>query len=167
MPAFDYQTYLASREWAVKREAVRARSGNRCERILGTTRCPNPHQSTHHTTYARIGHELLEDLLAVCHDCHRWLSGKLEHDPLAALIVHISKPQPSRFFSLADSLMPCAICEEMLDEDYFVSLGTYPHRICGPCRRGLERQDKLNWDVVDCLHVSLAVRRYFDECDTL
>lgn len=80
--SFDYQAYLASREWALKREAVRKRSGNRCERVIDGRRCPKSQQSVHHLTYARIGHELLEDLLAVCNDCHKWLSGKSNFDPL-------------------------------------------------------------------------------------
>lgn len=72
---FDYQRYLASREWALLREQVRERSGNKCER------CGGPYQSTHHLTYERIGHELLEDLQAVCNPCHEFLSGKRDDDP--------------------------------------------------------------------------------------
>lgn len=72
----NYQTYLASREWALKKEAVRKRSGGICER------CKNaPHQQTHHLTYARIGCELLEDLQGVCRACHEYLSGKTNQDP--------------------------------------------------------------------------------------
>lgn len=77
MSAFDYHAYLASREWALKREAVRVRCGNVCERCHRA-----PHQQTHHLTYARVGHELLEDLLGVCADCHRFLSGKTNVDPI-------------------------------------------------------------------------------------
>ncbi len=76
---FDYQAYLASRAWAVKREAVRRRCGNVCERCHRA-----PHQQTHHKTYARIGHERLDDLLGVCTPCHRYLSGKSNVDPLKA-----------------------------------------------------------------------------------
>ena len=78
----SYQSYLASREWAVRREAVRARAGNRCERVLDDMRCSNQHESTHHKTYANVGHEPLEDLLAMCNACHEWLSGKSSIDPL-------------------------------------------------------------------------------------
>jgi hypothetical protein len=83
---FKYQEYLASREWAEKREAVRERSGDRCER------CGGPQQAVHHLTYERIGHELLEDLQAVCDPCHEYLSAKREDDPAA-------HPHP-RLFSL-------------------------------------------------------------------
>lgn len=75
----DYGRYLASREWALLREAVRRRSRGRCER------CPHGrHDETHHLTYERIGHERLEDLLGVCRACHAFLSGKSDVDPAAA-----------------------------------------------------------------------------------
>lgn len=73
----DYQTYLASREWAVKKNLVRQRSGGICERChLG------PHEQTHHLTYKNIGNEPLEDLQGVCRPCHEYLSAKSEFDPL-------------------------------------------------------------------------------------
>lgn len=72
---FNYQRYLASREWAVLREAVRARCHGRCER------CISAMKSVHHLTYERIGHEELGDLLGVCDRCHAWLSGKSSLDP--------------------------------------------------------------------------------------
>lgn len=75
---FDYQTYLASREWALKREQVRERSENRCEHCQ-----VNPQQAVHHLTYARIGHENLDDLMAVCDACHEWFSGKRQVNPLS------------------------------------------------------------------------------------
>jgi hypothetical protein len=73
---FDYKRYLASREWAVKREAVRARAGGLCERCW-----LSPMQAVHHQTYARIGNESLEDLQAVCATCHEFLSAKAGRDP--------------------------------------------------------------------------------------
>ena len=75
--SFDYQTYLASREWSLLRERVRERSGNTCEHCFGA-----PQQAVHHLTYERIGQENLADLLAVCHPCHEFLSGKSDENPL-------------------------------------------------------------------------------------
>lgn len=74
---FDYQTYLASREWSLLREQVRQRSGDRCEHCVYAKQ-----QAVHHLTYARIGKELLADLMAVCNDCHEFLSGKRAYNPL-------------------------------------------------------------------------------------
>lgn len=79
---FDYQRYLASREWALLREAVRTRSGNLCERCRA-----RPHENTHHLTYARIGREELTDLLGVCRLCHAYLSGKASVDPYASEVL--------------------------------------------------------------------------------
>lgn len=77
MTTAEYKRYLASREWAVKREAVRERSRGWCERC-GVP----PLEAVHHLTYERIGREELRDLLGVCDDCHRYLSGKISFDPL-------------------------------------------------------------------------------------
>lgn len=72
-----YQLYLASREWAVLKEAVRKRSGGTCER------CANaPAQQVHHQTYERVYQEVLTDLVHLCPPCHEFLSGKLERDPV-------------------------------------------------------------------------------------
>jgi hypothetical protein len=76
MGKVEYKEYLASREWALKREAVRKRCGNVCERCHKA-----PHENTHHVTYARVGNERLEDLLGVCRKCHEFLSGKSDVDP--------------------------------------------------------------------------------------
>jgi hypothetical protein len=65
----DYQAYLASRQWALKREAVRDRSNGQCERCW-----INPMMAVHHLTYARVGDERLEDLLAICDPCHEYFS---------------------------------------------------------------------------------------------
>jgi len=73
----EYQQYLASREWALLKEQIRKRSGDKCERCLR-----DPYESTHHLTYERVGNELLTDLLAVCNACHKFLSGKSKLDHL-------------------------------------------------------------------------------------
>lgn len=76
MNKMEYQGYLASREWALKREAVRKRSGSKCERCK-----KNEMDAVHHLTYIRIGNELLTDLQAICDPCHEFLSGKRDDDP--------------------------------------------------------------------------------------
>ena len=76
-PPIDYKTYLASREWAERREAVRRRSRNKCERCLTAEM-----QAVHHKTYANVGHEPLSDLQAICNPCHGFLSAKTDIDPL-------------------------------------------------------------------------------------
>ena len=72
----EYQTYLASREWALKREAIRDRSQGKCERCWHSRM-----DAVHHITYERVGHENLADLMAICDPCHEFLSGKADLDP--------------------------------------------------------------------------------------
>jgi hypothetical protein len=73
----DYHQYLASREWALLKNAVRERSGGICERCK-----QGPYQQTHHLTYERLGCERLEDLQALCWYCHEYLSAVSAFDPL-------------------------------------------------------------------------------------
>jgi len=71
-----YQAYLCSREWAEKREAVRKRAGDKCERckVLPMAAC-------HHLTYERKYREELTDLQAICQACHDFTHGKSGVDP--------------------------------------------------------------------------------------
>lgn len=83
---FDYKRHLASREWAVLREAVRLRAALGVPAWMPTAYCErcgiHPLRATHHLTYERIGHEELDDLLGVCNGCHAYLSGKSDTDPV-------------------------------------------------------------------------------------
>lgn len=60
-----YDAYLASPEWQAKRAKVLTRDGFRC-RGCETRRATQ----VHHLTYARVGRELLFDLVSVCDECH-------------------------------------------------------------------------------------------------
>lgn len=71
-----YQAYLCSREWAEKREAVRRRAEGVCERCRAL-----PMSAVHHLTYARKYNEPLEDLQAICQQCHDFTHGKDDFDP--------------------------------------------------------------------------------------
>lgn len=77
LPAFNssYGTYLASREWALKKAAVRERSGGLCEN------CGRAATQTHHKTYDRLYNERLDDLMDVCRPCHAFFSGQAHVDP--------------------------------------------------------------------------------------
>jgi hypothetical protein len=71
-----YAAYLCSREWAEKREAVRKRADDRCERCRAL-----PMDSCHHLTYERKYAERLDDLQAICRPCHQFTHGKHDFDP--------------------------------------------------------------------------------------
>ena len=76
MTRVEYHTYLASREWALLKLAVRMRSGGRCERCYFGSAA-----QVHHETYERIGHEDVNDLMDLGDGCHEFLSGKRDGDP--------------------------------------------------------------------------------------
>ena len=65
MNQVDYRLYLQSPEWQKKRKWVLSFWGDRC------ALCNSPDSvERHHRTYARLGHELLTDLIALCDPCH-------------------------------------------------------------------------------------------------
>lgn len=62
----EYEDYLKSEKWAVKRIFALHRAGNACERcgyIFGL--------QVHHKHYRNLGHEPPEDLEVLCLDCHK------------------------------------------------------------------------------------------------
>jgi 5-methylcytosine-specific restriction endonuclease McrA len=60
-----YDRYLASPQWATKRAAALARDNYRCCGC-GVRRATQ----VHHLTYARVGREMLFDLVSICDECH-------------------------------------------------------------------------------------------------
>lgn len=63
--AVAYEDYLASGEWRARREACMTRDDHTCRS------CGAPATEVHHLHYRRIGHEHLEDLVALCRPCHK------------------------------------------------------------------------------------------------
>jgi hypothetical protein len=76
MGRVDYRSYLASREWGLKRRAVKERAGGVCERCKKA-----PMRYTHHLSYRNLGNEPLEDLQGLCRGCHAYLGGYSDRDP--------------------------------------------------------------------------------------
>jgi len=72
-----YHAYLASREWAVKKTAVRQRSGGTCERCKKGVA-----KQCHHLTYIRLYNERMEDLADWCPGCHEWNHDKTRENPI-------------------------------------------------------------------------------------
>jgi hypothetical protein len=66
-----YSEYLRSPEWASKRALVFQRANGMCEGcgIREATQA-------HHLTYARVGREMLFDLVAICDACHEVVHGR-------------------------------------------------------------------------------------------
>jgi 5-methylcytosine-specific restriction endonuclease McrA len=61
----DYQTYQNSNEWKARVTKVMRRTNGICERCRQQKAI-----HVHHLTYERVGEEELEDLQALCFDCH-------------------------------------------------------------------------------------------------
>lgn len=72
-----YRLYLRSDAWRAKRAAVLERCGRVCENCGAGSGLFPVSLDVHHLTYAHIGNEQLEDLRALCRDCH-----EAEHDEL-------------------------------------------------------------------------------------
>lgn len=62
----DYNKYLKSEQWQLKRKAVLKRDGNLCQACLHRNAT-----QVHHLTYDRVFDEPLFDLVAICEPCHR------------------------------------------------------------------------------------------------
>ena len=66
--SLPYDEYLKTKHWLTLREKVHKRANGKCEYC----RFGRPMYAVHHKTYARLGAELLADLEAVCHKCHKF-----------------------------------------------------------------------------------------------
>jgi 5-methylcytosine-specific restriction endonuclease McrA len=68
----DYAGYINSSAWASRRKAFLRQQGARCQGC-DTPRAELPEHClhVHHRTYVRLGHELPEDLAALCLECHK------------------------------------------------------------------------------------------------
>ena len=64
-----YDEYMNSLKWRKRRNRALKRAGFRCQRCGATAQ--DGRLEVHHLTYERLGHEADDDLLVLCHDCHR------------------------------------------------------------------------------------------------
>jgi len=60
-----YREYLKTEHWATMRRLSLQRANYACQVCSGLTLL-----QVHHRTYARVGEELLSDLVVLCEDCH-------------------------------------------------------------------------------------------------
>lgn len=61
----DYQEYLRTDEWKVRRDEMLERAGESCQVCNRSNRL-----EVHHRTYERRGNEAPEDLTVLCQECH-------------------------------------------------------------------------------------------------
>ena len=61
-----YRDYLKTPEWDTIKKRKRRQAGNRCQ----VCNASGVQLDVHHRTYENRGHELDEDLIVLCHECH-------------------------------------------------------------------------------------------------
>lgn len=84
----DYNKYLASPQWAAKRELVLKRANFVCEGCG-----ERPAVAAHHLTYKNKFREFLFELVAVCQDCHHRLhDGEGISEPPGPIELHDQEP---------------------------------------------------------------------------
>lgn len=66
----DYDAYLRSPIWKLKRNYILSQRGNMCESCGRHKRKGKVILQVHHLTYDRIGRELDSDLMLLCKQCH-------------------------------------------------------------------------------------------------
>lgn len=101
-----YSAYLCSREWWVKREAVKKRCNGICERCGR-----NQMDSCRHLTYERKYCEELTDLQGICKDCHEFTHGKNGFDPADFWLPLKIESTPLPGFPLTGVLV-CPFCSK-------------------------------------------------------
>jgi hypothetical protein len=65
LEGMPYDAYLKTEAWQIRRSQALKDAKNRCQ-LCYSTKLLN----VHHKTYERRGHELPEDLIVLCNDCH-------------------------------------------------------------------------------------------------
>lgn len=61
----SYDEYLQSEHWQKLRKMILISAGEKCQRCGSRAAL-----QVHHETYDNLGHERVDDLLAVCRECH-------------------------------------------------------------------------------------------------
>lgn len=67
----DYQTYIHSEKWRVRRLSKLEQAKHKCEKCG-----ERDGLSVHHLNYNSLGHEASEDLIVLCQSCH-WLADEI------------------------------------------------------------------------------------------
>jgi 5-methylcytosine-specific restriction endonuclease McrA len=75
-----YREYLTSDLWKSKREKILFRDKNICQECK-----IKPAEEIHHITYENLYNELLEDLIALCKECHNEVHRKLNVEKMKEL----------------------------------------------------------------------------------
>lgn len=88
----DYESYLRSAEWKVRRDGMLDIANNQCEL------CTSPELLTvHHCNYASFQKEEPRDLVLLCWKCHIDVQDRPPYHPLTKKILEIAATHPETF----------------------------------------------------------------------
>ena len=86
-----YQQYMASEKWKVKRSLILKRDGDRCQTCLSSEDL-----ECHHKTYERLGDELPEDLITLCHECHEAITAVIRRRRYEGIAIALNDHQSAK-----------------------------------------------------------------------
>ena len=67
----QYKQYMKSDNWKSKRSQRIFKDGGMCQGVRAGKKCLSRFKlEVHHKTYIRMGNELMDDLITLCHKCH-------------------------------------------------------------------------------------------------
>lgn len=82
---FDYQSYLKTKHWKMKRIQIAKQRKYTCE-ICGVENEDEKKFNIHHNTYQNIGYELDTDLNLLCETCHIAIHKEMKLDIISDYI---------------------------------------------------------------------------------
>jgi arsenate reductase-like glutaredoxin family protein len=92
----DYEAYLQTNHWRTLRRKIYDLRKHKCQKCKKTI----SDYQVHHLSYARIGHELLGDLMLLCYDCHEKIHAQKSKTPKA-----VRQKQITREKAIVDILL--------------------------------------------------------------
>lgn len=106
-----YQKYIASRDWGILKNLVMRRAQGICEYCYLRAAT-----AIHHVTYARIYNERLDDLRAICEECHLHEHGLDASVDRFEACPRCDRPGEITGFNNRVDCM-CALCCEELEQE--------------------------------------------------
>ena len=88
----EYESYLRSPEWKVRREGMLDIANNQCELCTSSELL-----TVHHCTYNSFGKEEPRDLVLLCWRCHIDVQGRPPYHPLSEKVAKIAATHPATF----------------------------------------------------------------------
>jgi hypothetical protein len=159
----DYHQYMASREWRIKRREALASSGGVCQRCWGA-----PADQVHHITYARLGNERPEDLMAICRADHEYLSAVSDVDPVRLIPQVKADPVFWKAFDMIPSYRDFTAetfrREPTVENEYTATIGQWLHiQIHTWINESLKRFQSLPERKISVLSSSRLMERMVEE----